>query len=384
MNTAMPNPIDLQELVTALCASRGFAHKRDISDVVTALSQALPDGLRDTVVGAPSDGLGATPSGVLLGDDCAAIPDGDGHLLFAIEGLVEDFVEQMPWFAGYSGVMVNLSDIAAMGGRPIAVVDALWSASQQAAEPVLQGMAAASSAYGVPIVGGHSNNHAPKGQLAVAVLGRAKKLLSSFAAKPGDVLLMAVDLRGQWQAPYPFWNASTTAPAERLRADLALLPDIAEAGECCAAKDISMAGVLGTALMLLECSGVGATVDLSRLPCAPGHAPADGMEAFLRWLNAFPSFGYLLSVAPDQVEAVRARFQQRCIACEAIGEVQAHHQLRMVMGDQAHDGVASPSAVLWDLEAEPFIGARTPAPEVPAPPTMPCTTDPAPTLQEAA
>jgi hypothetical protein len=64
--------------------------------------------------------------------------------------------------------------------------------------------------------------------------------------------------------------------------------------------------------------------------------------------------------------------------------VQAHRQLRLVMGDQAHDGVANPSAVLWDLEAEPFIGARTAAPEVPASPTMPCTTDLAPTMQEAA
>jgi uncharacterized protein len=343
----MNTPIDLPALVDALRTSRGFAHKRDISDVVTALSQALPGGLRDTVV--------SPASGVLLGDDCAAIPDGDGHLLLAIEGLVEDFVEHMPWFAGYSGVMVNLSDIAAMGGRPIAVVDALWSASQQAAEPVLQGMAAASSAYGVPIVGGHSNNRAPKGQLAVAVLGRAKRLLSSFAARPGDALLMAVDLRGQWQEPYPFWNASTTAPAERLRGDLALLADIAEAGECVAAKDISMAGVLGTALMLLECSGVGATVDLSRLPCAPGHAPHDGLPAFLRWLNAFPSFGYLLSVAPAQVEAVQARFTQRGMACEAIGEVQAHHQLRLVMGDE----VPARGVTLWDLQAEPFIGART-------------------------
>ena len=57
------------------------------------------------------------------GDDCAVLPDGNGHLLLAIEGLVQDFVEQQPWFAGYSAVMVNLSDIAAMGGRALAVVD---------------------------------------------------------------------------------------------------------------------------------------------------------------------------------------------------------------------------------------------------------------------
>ena len=45
---------------------------------------------------------------------------------------------------------------------------------------------------------------------------------------------MAVDLRGQWQDPYPFWNASTEAPAERLRADLDLLPRPAEAGRVAA------------------------------------------------------------------------------------------------------------------------------------------------------
>ena len=55
---------------------------------------------------------------IALGDDCAAIPDpvGGGHLLFAAEGMLPAFVESDPWFAGYSAVMVNLSDIAAMGG----------------------------------------------------------------------------------------------------------------------------------------------------------------------------------------------------------------------------------------------------------------------------
>ena len=35
-----------------------------------------------------------------VGDDCAAIPDGDGYLLLAIEGFINDFVAADPWFAG--------------------------------------------------------------------------------------------------------------------------------------------------------------------------------------------------------------------------------------------------------------------------------------------
>src|SRR5471032_1044647 len=108
----------------------------------------------------------------------------------------------MPRFAGYCGVMVNVSDICAMGGRPIAVVDALWSRGADGANPMLEGLASASSRYGVPIVGGHSNSRCERGQLAVAILGRAKALLSSFAARPGDTLMMAIDLRGAYEEPH--------------------------------------------------------------------------------------------------------------------------------------------------------------------------------------
>lgn len=320
----------LHEIVIALRDSRGFAHKRDISDIVTALGQALPGGGADLAQAVP------------LGDDCAAIPDGHGgYLLFAIEGLVEDFIERMPWFAGYSGVMVNVSDIYAMGGRPTAVVDALWSAGMQPADRMLQGMAEASSKYGVPIVGGHSNNRSVRPQLAVAILGHAKKLLTSFSARPGDLLLMAVDLRGAYQEPFPYWNASTTAPGARLRADLELLPALAEAGLCDAAKDISMAGAIGTTLMLLECSKVGATLDLDAIP-RPGGVP------LLRWLTSFPSFGFVLSVRPEALGEVLTRFAARDIACHVVGEVDDSRRLVLRQGDERQ--------LLWDLNTDAFIG----------------------------
>ncbi|WVM89251.1 AIR synthase related protein [Halopseudomonas pachastrellae] len=46
--------------------------------------------------------------------------------MLAIEGMIPRFVEQAPWFAGWSAVMANVSDIAAMGGRATAVVNAYW------------------------------------------------------------------------------------------------------------------------------------------------------------------------------------------------------------------------------------------------------------------
>ena len=321
--------MNAQDLCDALRASRGFAHKRDISAVMRQLAPVLP-------------------AHIAVGDDCAAIPDGDSHLLFAIEGFVDDFVERMPWFAGYCGVMVNVSDIYAMGGRPLAVVDALWSTGAEAAAPLLEGLAEASRRYGVPIVGGHSNYQSARGQLAVAIVGRARKLLTSFAARPGDALLMAIDLRGAWQEPYPYWNASTDAPAERLRADLEVLPSLAEDGLCDAAKDISMAGALGTALMLLECSKAGARIDVDAIPRPAALDPNDG-AALLRWLISFPSYGFVLSVRPRHVDAVLARFRARDIGCAVVGEVLAQPQVTL-----KHCGG---EALLWDIAAEAFITA---------------------------
>lgn len=327
----------VDDLVARLRASRGFTHKRDIAGVMAQL--------------APTAGVTAVPNG----DDCAVLPDpsGTGHLLLAIEGLVQDFVESMPWFAGYSAVMVNLSDVAAMGGRAVAVVDALWASSEPQAREVLAGMRAAAERYGVPLVGGHTNLQSASGQLAVAVLGRAQRLISSFAARPGDRLLVAVDLRGQWQAPYPFWNASTEAPAERLRGDMALLPELAEAGWCDAGKDISMAGVLGSILMLLECSGVGAEIHLDRLPRPMDDTGSDPEPtAILRWLCAFPSFGYVLSVRPEHVGQVLTHFARRDIACADVGAVCQGSRMRV-----RHAGE---EALLWDHAQTPFIASREP------------------------
>jgi AIR synthase-related protein len=318
----MVQPLDIAALAATLRASPGLAAKADI--------------------GAVSNRLGlAAPTAVPVGDDCAAIPDGDGYLLFAIEGFMNEFVAADPWFAGWCGVMVNFSDIAAMGGRPLAVVDALWADGEEKAKPVLEGLRAAAQAYGVPIVGGHSNLRTDRGQLSVAILGRAKSLLTSFDARPGERLIAAIDLRGRYRESFSNWEAATDAPAARLRGDLELLPAIAEAGLCKAAKDISQGGIVGTAAMLAECSGVGIDIE-PRLVPKPDHVPLE------RWLTSFPSFGYLLSVAPQHVDEVLHRFTERGIAAADVGAIVPGHRVRI-----AEDGVHE---TIWDFGDRPLLG----------------------------
>ncbi len=323
MSAPAPRP-SLAALAATLRAGPGVVAKRDIATATHRL------GLR---------GSGAVP----VGDDCAALPDpdGSGHTLLAIEGFLNAFVARDPWFAGWCGVMVNLSDIAAMGGRPTAIVDALWAAGGEQAAEILAGMRAAAERYGVPIVGGHTNLSTDRPQLSVAVVGRAGPLLTSFDARPGDRLVAAIDLRGRYRAPYANWEAATDAPAERLRGDLALLPLIAERGLARAAKDISQAGLAGTAAMLAECSGVAITLDLPRIPMPAGVA-AD------RWLQSFPSFGFLLAVPAAHVDSVCALFTERAIAAAAIGTITEGSTVSLTDGTE--------TAVLWDLADAPLLG----------------------------
>jgi AIR synthase-related protein len=318
----MLGSVALGQLATKLRASRGLAAKRDIAAVAGRL------------------GLSAG-SAVPVGDDCAAIPDGDGFLLLAIEGFINEFVAGDPWFAGWCGVMVNVSDVAAMGGRPLAVVDAVWAASDADAAPLLAGLRAASEAFRVPVVGGHTNTRTDRGQLSVAILGRAKRLLTSFDARPADCLVTAIDLRGRYREPFSNWEAATDAPPARLRADLEVLPLLAECSLAAAAKDISQGGLVGTTMMLAECSRVGAAIDVTRVP-RPEGVPLE------RWLQTFPSFGYLLSVAPANLSAVLARFGERGIAAADIGTITRDRRVVIADGEV--------SETIWDFAREPLIG----------------------------
>ncbi|MFQ4135886.1 sll0787 family AIR synthase-like protein [Nodosilinea sp. PGN35] len=322
----MTDEVRLWELAAELRRSLGILHKRDIQTAADRLGNYVQS---------------SDQKPILLGDDCAAIPDGDGYLLLAAEGIWPTLVETDPWFAGWCAVMVNVSDICAMGGRAIAVVDTLWSPSPAAAEPLWQGMVAASQAFNVPIVGGHTSCHSPYAALSVAILGRANRLITSFGAQPGDVLLHVVDMQGKMHPKYPFWNAATEADRDRLRAHLDLLPQLAEAGLCDTGKDISMGGIVGTTLMLLETSGVGAVLDLGAI------APPLGID-LLPWLLSFPSYGYLLSVRPEAVEKIQPQFHSRELVCNPVGTITKGQTLTLKLGDAA--------LCFWDFASESLTG----------------------------
>ena len=324
--------VNLEDCVAHLLRSAAFRSKRDIARVPARLD-AAPSAVDRWQ---PSDAR------ILIGDDTAAVPDGSGYFLLAAEGILPALLDRDPYFAGWCSVMVNVSDVAAMGGHPLAVLDVYFHSGASDVEAVLRGIREACATYRVPLVGGHTTRsedgpHA----LAVAIVGRADALLTSFDAREGDDVLVALDLRGRYHGDFPFWNATAGRSPEELRGALALFGALAGAGDVHACKDVSNAGVAGTLLMLLEASGAGAVLDLDRLP-RPGGAD------LARWLLTFPSYGFVLTAAPDRAGRAIALFRERGIACESVGTIDRSHQLRLASGGE--------EALLWDLARQPFTG----------------------------
>lgn len=348
-------PTDLATLVAQLRGADALQLKRDIQ----LAAQYFPLESRR-----PTDGVAAP---IINGDDAAAIADAEGYLLVAAEGMQASFVQRDPWFAGYCSVMVNVSDIVAMGGRPLAVVDVLFSGGDTDNHRLLAGMRDASEAFGVPIVGGHTGRAKQASALAVAIVGRARRLISSFAASPGQELVFAVDLRGTYRGRLNF-NGATHKSSAQLQALTGILPEAAERGLVAAGKDVSMAGLLGTLAMLCEASRCGARVELSDVP------RPDGVDE-LRWLLSFPSFGYLLAVDSNHVAELRHAFELHGIACAAVGRLTRESGITLTRGEQ--------QARYWSLDEgltgyAPSPGVRPEAPITPLAPRCEAGTHPAP------
>jgi AIR synthase-related protein len=322
-------PGTLQGLAETLRARIELGYKRDVRSAARAFGSKTP------TPWFPRTGP------VHNGDDATALALSDReYLLLAAEGIRGELVASDPWFAGYAAILANVNDIAAMGGRPWAVVDVLFMGSGDN-DRVLEGMASASQMYGVPVVGGHTTRGDGPSMLAVSIVGRATRLLASSSARPGHALVAAVDLGGSFRGAGGNFDASTRSTSAALRARVEVLPRLAEAGLACAAKDISMAGLCGTVLMMIEAAGCGARIDLAAFPAPAGVDP-------VRWLTAFPSFGFVLAVEARDGAAVCARFDAVGVSAAVIGEIVELPTLEL-----AND---SDRATYWDLREEPLTG----------------------------
>lgn len=226
-----------------------------------------------------------------VGDDGAPVPGTD--VVAVNDAILPAMVERDPWWAGWCSVLVNVNDLTAMGAKPVGLLDTIGAPTESLAQRVLAGVSAACRAWNVPVLGGHTQTgvHAA---LSVTMLGRTADPVPGGGARPGQRLSLIADVGGSWRPGYTGrqWDSTSTRSPEELQHMQSVVADLRPS----AAKDVSMAGVVGTAAMMVEASRVSATIDIERVP-RPNGSRLD------QWLTCFPGFAMLIAhdepIAPD-------------------------------------------------------------------------------------
>ena len=279
-----------------------------------------------------------------FGEDAAVIDDGEEVMLLAADGIWSKLMDVDPEWSGYCSVLVNVHDIAAMGGWPVAMVDVLSVSDQETAERVLRGMRTAIEKFHVPIIGGHLHPDTSYSALDVSILGKAKKkgVILSSTARAGEVVIAAADLDGRPHAKFSInFDSTSFKDSKTLLTQLGCMQELGESGLVRAGKDISNPGLLGTLGMLLETSHVGAVVDVDKIAVPTGlDLPS--------WLKMYPGMGFVVTAKREDSQSVLEVFERRGLTARVIGRVTEERKLIIAQGEE--------ECVLFDLEKECVTG----------------------------
>ena len=297
--------------------------------------------------GGPSVALG-------IGDDCALLVPSPGHqLAVSSDMLVEGrhfFADVDPQALGHKALAVNLSDLAAMGARPLGftLALALPRADDAWLKAFSDGLLALADAHACPLVGGDTTRGPLN--LCITVFGEVSpgQALRRGAARPGDDLYLSgrtgeARLALEWLLGTG-WALAAVGPAlpDALRARLErptprLRLGMALAGLAHAAIDLSdgLAGDLGH---LLAASGVGAQIELAALPVAPALRSLSEAQRLECLLNGGDDYELLFTAPVTARGAIETAAAGCGTPVQRIGRIDDGRGLRLL----GPDGQARP------------------------------------------
>ena len=274
------------------------------------------------------------------GQDCAVIECG-GRWLFTIDALVDGVHFESGWLAprqiGRKSVLINVSDIAAMGGQPrFCVVNIGAPASYLARDldDLQSGIVSAAAQCGASVVGGNLTR-ADRLSVSIALLGAApRRLVTRQGARPGDRIYVTGTL-GDAALAVQYWQARRTAklaahavrrfrePSPRLQAGRFLV----ESGIASAMIDVSD-GLLQDLGHLCDQSRAGAIIRTDHVPLSRAYRSVLGADSRLA-LQGGEDYELLCTVPERHVKQLER--QQARLACPitCIGEITAGRRMRL-------------------------------------------------------
>jgi thiamine-monophosphate kinase len=279
-----------------------------------------------------------------IGDDCAVLDPAPGRALLATTDLLIEDVHfrrryASPGDIGWKALAVNLSDVAAMGGRPrwallaLACPATVTSAEVREFAETMGGLAAA---HDVAIVGGDTCASPAGWMVNLAVIGESvgePKLRSG--ARPGDLVAVTGPL-GRSAAGLALLEAAPRERGDLARSHLRPVPRVREGqalggvGGVTAMLDLSD-GLAADLERLAEESGVGARIELARLPIDPATRAAAqrlGADPTAWATGGGEDYELLVTVTPTALGEASGR-----VPLTVIGEITAGGPVEFLAAD---------------------------------------------------
>ena len=285
-----------------------------------------------------------------LGEDSAAIgTDSDELILLTTDAIVEDLCLKHPSAAGFNAVLANVMDIYAAGGTPTSFAVALSYADSDIGESILDGLIRGSHTFKIPIVRGHTNPNSTSTYVVGSATGTVQKsnILTAGGAEDDNILVVIFDRTGQRGAHYQLgWDSVTDRQSENVVKRLTVMNDIAERHIVSASKDVSVAGIVGTAAMMLEYSGKGGNIDLDLIDSARPK------EIILEdWLRMYISLGFLVATNEEHLPDLKQIANEHDLSACIIGNVDDTRKVKLSMSGE--------SRVMFDFTKGPVLTPRT-------------------------
>ena len=321
--------MELDGIIKAIREFPGITRKKTIQDVV----RFLPTHTFASVFASE-------------GEDAAAIEFGDDLILFAADGIMESLLKTNPFYAGYFAVLVNVNDIAAMGGKALAMVDVISVKDDRICSQMLKGMERAVKKFNVPIVGGHTHPDCMYHAIDISIIGSVPKdqVILSSTAKDGDDIVFVMDTDGFYPPDLRYaWDTTTNKEDRIVQEQMAAMFDVAAEKLTHAAKDMSNPGCIGTLGMLLETSSMGGYVDVDKIPTPKG-------VDFIQWILSYQGCGFVFSCPPENSQRIIDIF--KAVKCDGaiVGKVDSSQILRLRSGDEER--------VLFDFNSDIITGCK--------------------------
>jgi thiamine-monophosphate kinase len=273
--------------------------------------------------------------GLGIGDDCSLVRRGGAFQLISTDLLLEDvhfrLGDTSPEALAEKSLAVNVSDIAAMGGRPQYFYLGLGFSPRLGLAGLRRffaGLARAARRWDVELAGGDTSRSA-KVLIAVTIVGEAAQPVRRDGARPGDLIGVTGATGGSALGLRMLLAGETRSPFIRLHQHPR--PQVEKglvlARFASAMIDVSD-GLLLDLSRLLRASGAGARVDADRLPLAPAfrrECRRLGIDAAQLALSGGEDYELLFTVPPRREPALR----RTGMAYRLIGEVTPGRRLRV-------------------------------------------------------